>query len=161
MFLYSLSVVFPMVYDVSMLSSIGISCNFGKLTILKHKQFRLFREEHHPVMPIILYSNQTSIVFLIAISDISNGVWCLYVKLHRHIMQLWKTHNSEGQAIQIVQRRASSSYAYYSGNNQTSTVFLFYWWWDLFMCDAVHIRSYNVKSHWKVQGCYSTPEYME
>ena len=28
------------------------------------------------------------------------------------------------------------------------------WWRDLFMCNTVHIRSYNVKSHWKVQGRY-------
>ena len=26
------------------------------------------------------------------------------------------------------------------------------WWRDRFMCDTVHIRSYNVKPHWKVQG---------
>ncbi len=33
-----------------------------------------------------------------------------------------------------------------------------HWWRDLFMCDTVHIRRYNVKSHWKVQGRNSTPE---
>ena len=33
-----------------------------------------------------------------------------------------------------------------------------HWWGDLFMCDTVHIRSYNVKSHGKVQGRNSTPE---
>ena len=27
-----------------------------------------------------------------------------------------------------------------------------HWWRDLFMRGTVHIRSYNVKSHWKVQG---------
>ena len=32
------------------------------------------------------------------------------------------------------------------------------WWRDPFICDTVHIRSYNVKSHWKVQGRNSTPE---
>ncbi len=29
----------------------------------------------------------------------------------------------------------------------------------LFMCHTIHIRRYNVKSHWKVQGCNSTPEW--
>ncbi len=37
-------------------------------------------------------------------------------------------------------------------------VFVAHWWRDLFMCDTVHIRSYNVKSHWKVEGRNSTPE---
>ena len=32
------------------------------------------------------------------------------------------------------------------------------WCTDLFMCNTVHIRRYNVKSHWKVQGRNSTPE---
>ncbi len=32
------------------------------------------------------------------------------------------------------------------------------WWRDVFMCNTVHIRRYNVKSHWKVQGRNSTPE---
>ena len=32
------------------------------------------------------------------------------------------------------------------------------WCTDLFMCDSVHIRRYNGKFHWKVQGCNSTPE---
>ncbi len=35
---------------------------------------------------------------------------------------------------------------------------LFHWCTHLFMCDTVHIRTYNVKSHWKVQGPNSTPE---
>ncbi len=29
---------------------------------------------------------------------------------------------------------------------------------DLFICNTVHIRSYNVKSHWNVQGRNFTPE---
>ncbi len=33
-----------------------------------------------------------------------------------------------------------------------------HWCTDLFMCDTVHIRRYNAKSHWKVQGHNSTPE---
>ncbi len=32
------------------------------------------------------------------------------------------------------------------------------WWRDPFMCNTDHIRSYNVKSHWKVQEVNSTPE---
>ncbi len=32
------------------------------------------------------------------------------------------------------------------------------WWRDPFMCNTDHIRSYNVKSHCKVQGVNSTPE---
>ncbi len=31
-------------------------------------------------------------------------------------------------------------------------------WGITLMCTTVHIRSYNVKSHWKGQGCNSTPE---
>ncbi len=34
----------------------------------------------------------------------------------------------------------------------------YHWWRDLFMCDTVHIRRCNVKSHWKAQGRNSTPE---
>ncbi len=33
-----------------------------------------------------------------------------------------------------------------------------YWWRDPFMCDTVHVRSHNVKSHWNVQASNSTPE---
>ncbi len=33
-----------------------------------------------------------------------------------------------------------------------------HWCTDLFMCDTVHTRGYNVKSHWKVQGRNFTPE---
>ncbi len=35
---------------------------------------------------------------------------------------------------------------------------IIHWRTDLYMCDTVHIRSYNVKSHWKVQDRNSTPE---
>ena len=34
----------------------------------------------------------------------------------------------------------------------------FQWWRHLFMCNTDHIRSYNVKSHWKVQEVNSAPE---
>ncbi len=40
----------------------------------------------------------------------------------------------------------------------TITITIYHLWRDLFMCKIVHIRNYNVKSHWKVQGCNSTPE---
>ncbi len=36
-------------------------------------------------------------------------------------------------------------------------VFLSHWCTDLFMYSTVHIRIYNVKSHWKVQGHNFTP----
>ena len=32
------------------------------------------------------------------------------------------------------------------------------WWRDPFMCNKDHIRSYNVKSHWKGQEVNSAPE---
>ncbi len=35
---------------------------------------------------------------------------------------------------------------------------IIHWWRDLFMCNTVHIRSYIIKSHWKVQGRNFTPE---
>ena len=37
-------------------------------------------------------------------------------------------------------------------------IFIKHWWRDLFMCEHAHIRSYNVKSHWKVQGRNFTHE---
>ncbi len=41
---------------------------------------------------------------------------------------------------------------------QNQWLWIAHWWRILFMCDTIHIRSYNVKSHWKVQGRNSTPE---
>ncbi len=42
------------------------------------------------------------------------------------------------------------TFTIYKGGNQ--------WWRDPFMYDTDHIRSYNVKSHWKVQEVNSAPE---